>query len=522
MHRLKHNQIFSLVCLFSIVLIAFLLRSRDYLNGDFFYFLDQARDLSLVKDIVYNNHIVLIGGRAGLGGIFHGPLWLYMIVPFFLLAKGNPFYTLIPLFSIVSLLPIIIAYIGGKKLYGMFFAVTLALLLAISQTLINASYSTSNAHMMPVLFLGYIFLAVCYLRGTERVLPFIGLIIGISFQFQSAFAIFLIPLTVILLILSKKMPTLKTIALSSLAMLVGVSTFLVFELKNQFLMTKTALNLAGGGLKPMRDYEQFANVGYRVMDRFQHLLNFFTFPTFERSSLYFLLIGITLLCGFYLLFSRRGKNKKGFKKEILFVLIVPFLYLAIYTSYPFPLWEHYMYALPVASCFLLSHAITAIYRKIPHIGYILLLILCIPSFVWLFRYYVGSQSTVTVRGNYKVQQEVVNYIYDDANGKPLSYMVYDSGGLTYNMDYLMWYTGNRVYNNNPINGKTDNFYVIMTPSPKWDAGASGVWKETVVNTKGKVLSRKEFPEAQLTVEHIRPDSNEPKPDEIYFQNLIFR
>ena len=73
----------SLILFSIILLLGFLLRSKPYLNGDFNYFLDQARDLLLTKQIVVDHNFTLIGARAGIGGIFHGPIWLYMIAPFF-------------------------------------------------------------------------------------------------------------------------------------------------------------------------------------------------------------------------------------------------------------------------------------------------------------------------------------------------------------------------------------------------------------------------------------------------------
>jgi len=67
------------------------------LNGDFYYLLDQSRDMLLAQSIVIDHKLTLIGARTGLGGLFHGALWIYMITPFFMLAKGNPFLRL-PLF----------------------------------------------------------------------------------------------------------------------------------------------------------------------------------------------------------------------------------------------------------------------------------------------------------------------------------------------------------------------------------------------------------------------------------------
>src|SRR5947209_19258637 len=110
--RLLVPILFTLLLLF-----AFLLRSKMLLNGDFYYLLDQSRDMLLAQNIVIGHKLTLIGARTGLGGLFHGALWIYMIVPFFIIAKGNPFLTLMPLFEIVNIVIIMFVCFVGNQIY---------------------------------------------------------------------------------------------------------------------------------------------------------------------------------------------------------------------------------------------------------------------------------------------------------------------------------------------------------------------------------------------------------------------
>ncbi len=96
------------VLLFLILFLAFLLGARIILSGDFFYLYDQARDYLLVKNVVVNHSLILIGNRSGLGGFFHGPIWIYLLVPVYILAKGSPFglayfYVGLELFTVFAL-----------------------------------------------------------------------------------------------------------------------------------------------------------------------------------------------------------------------------------------------------------------------------------------------------------------------------------------------------------------------------------------------------------------------------------
>src|SRR5579872_3052982 len=84
-------QYISIAVIFLLVLtLAFFLSSRMILAGDFWFTPDQARDLLLAKGIVINHKPILIGARSGIEGVFHGPLWIYMISMPFALFHGNP------------------------------------------------------------------------------------------------------------------------------------------------------------------------------------------------------------------------------------------------------------------------------------------------------------------------------------------------------------------------------------------------------------------------------------------------
>jgi len=60
------------------------------INGDLYFHTDIARDFLLLDDLA-KRKLVLIGPRSsGLFGFYHGPLWMYLNLPAFLLGKGNP------------------------------------------------------------------------------------------------------------------------------------------------------------------------------------------------------------------------------------------------------------------------------------------------------------------------------------------------------------------------------------------------------------------------------------------------
>jgi len=127
--------------LFLIVFISFLLSSGMILSGDFFYLFDQARDYLLTQSIVQTHSLVLIGTHSGLGGFFHGPLWLYMLVPVYMFGGGNPF-SFTYFYISLQLVTVLVAYLVGSKLYGTKGGIVISLLVALSPITWNAVPNT--------------------------------------------------------------------------------------------------------------------------------------------------------------------------------------------------------------------------------------------------------------------------------------------------------------------------------------------------------------------------------------------
>src|SRR5688572_10815215 len=82
------KNLFLLVLFF--ILLNILLSSWYVLHNDLVFNSDIARDFLLFEEISQKK-IVLIGPRAsGIPGLFHGPLWLYVNYPAYIIGQGNP------------------------------------------------------------------------------------------------------------------------------------------------------------------------------------------------------------------------------------------------------------------------------------------------------------------------------------------------------------------------------------------------------------------------------------------------
>ena len=79
-----------LLILFGLLVLANLfLAAWHFLHQDLVFSADIARDFSLFREID-RKKIILIGPRSSVSGLFHGPLWLYLNYPAYLIGQGNP------------------------------------------------------------------------------------------------------------------------------------------------------------------------------------------------------------------------------------------------------------------------------------------------------------------------------------------------------------------------------------------------------------------------------------------------
>jgi hypothetical protein len=508
-----------------VLLLAFLLRVRLFLTGDFYFLLDQARDLMLVKEIVVNHDLPLIGARSGIGGIFHGPLWLFMLVPTFLLSGGDPYWTLVPVFIVISVLIVLTGIVIGWKLYGVKYGLLFGLLLSISAQLLGYMYNFSNAHVMPLIFLIYLFSIIRYMRGSDYYLVLSVICIGLGIHFEVAFAVFLIPVTIIALIFRAKFPSIKIIGVSLVGFAIMISTYVLFELKSKFLMTQAALKLLSGHGDPIKGYEQYSNIFYRMSDRFALFTDSFYSPLFSSDTLSKILVFVVLSVSVFLVF--RGKLQKKATREdteFIFLLLIPIIIFSLFIFYPQPIWSHYIYAVSISSIMLFALAMKKItqYQVGKFFVVITLIIIAFPAVRSVYGIYIEDKyPSVEALGSYKNQLSVAEWVFGDAGREKYGYLVYTPQILTYNMDYLMWWEGKVKGYSNYSAGKLETTYLIMYPPDKGDRNAHDFWKKNIIKTNGKVLQSKKF-NSGIIVQKIRVSDTEPSVDPNYFHGILFR
>lgn len=223
-----------------IMFLAIIFRFYNYPN--FLYFIyDQGRDAQKIKTIVEGD-LTLIGPTSGLEGFFLGPLWYYVGVFGYVLGSGSP-YGISLWYIFVACLALPVYYLILKRLFPdneNWQIIAFALL-----SFIPASINASTFIWNPLLSLPLMALAIfsLLLARKSRLWLFLSFIfLGFVLHSEFAYGVFLIPVLFLLSFWIRKKFSILDYLSIILAMIITLVPQIVFEIKNNFLMSRSLLN----------------------------------------------------------------------------------------------------------------------------------------------------------------------------------------------------------------------------------------------------------------------------------------
>ena len=417
---------------------------------------------------------------------------------------------------------IIFSIISAYKLYGALTAVLVGLFITLSGSLINNVPGTTNAHLMPLVLSIYLLFLINHLRGSGRSI-YIALFVAASgVQFQGVFAVPLVIFTLLVSILTSKfLLNAKRVIIAIISTLIPLGTFVLFDIRHDFLISKGVINLLfdSKGLGVIDGYEKYGDFLYRLYDRFRLLISLPDNIQINPSKLVYLLLVTSLIYAFLKLYKDRKNNPKF--KELVVLLSLPAFIYTIFLYFKYPVWEHYIFAIPVVTSFIFALSMKTISENI--IGKIIVILTVIlmtnPAINQLkYSYLASTYERSTSDGSYLNQLEVVDYIFTSDKSKSFGYFVYSPQIFTYGMDYLMWWRGKYLYGYEPVSQKSDTFYLIMYPPLIGDEGAHEFWQKNVLRTTSEVSGRKEF-RGKIILEKRVKSEEEPPVDTNYYMNI---
>lgn len=441
--RVKAIKPYLLFLIF-VVSASFLFRSL-FLQDNLFFGFEQGRDMIRVRDVLHGD-ITLLGPKTDIDGVFHGPLSYYILAPIYVVTGGSPLFMLLFLIGLHSLAAVILYKVAQRELPKPAHIIA-PLLFAVSYPMIVYARWLSNPNLVVPLTIAIIY---CLSMAKEKkvYLPFATILFGILCHLQIAVAILIAPPLLFFFLRNKLYTNRKMLFIAIAALVAVMSTYVVFELKNNFLMTRSYMAYSQTASHPVDRTKTFDGF-------FDHVQDFFFV---DKKWISFVTLGA------FALYAAAVFRKNSFVTFLLIGIFAPPLFFYALGMAPL---RHFYNASPVFLVLLLSAVFADMYKVKKILGVLAVLLFLffniktyaarIPENVANFLYhaqrmYLGDQ------------KRVIDYAYNHAHGQPFSYDYYS---IPYwkaeAWEYLFdWYATN-AYGYRPQQKNTDVFYVFMEP-----------------------------------------------------------
>ena len=486
----KKNRWEAIALLIILLAAAFLRLFR--INGYMTFLGDEGRDVLVVKRMIVDHKLTLLGPTASVGGFFLGPIYYYLMIPFLWLFRLNPVgpAVMVALFGIAT---VYLVYQVGKDFFGASAGLIAASLYAVSPVIIAYSRSSWNPNLMPFFSLLIIYLLWLTVKKKKlHLLGLVGFLLGITFQLHYL-ATFLVPIIVIyLLFLTFKKENLKNYCYGLGGFFLGWSPFLLFEIRHQFpnLLTLYRFVFFGKetGLVPGHFLPTISEIGFRLFPRLVTNNNLFLgFLTMVLSLVFFILFGL----------QQRKKKKE------LFLLLTLWLVLGVglFGFYQKAVYDYYLgFLFPLP--FLLTGLGLSAMKKWPLTKILAGLLFSLLIFLNL----QGMPFRYTPNHQLNQAKAVAQSIFEAAQGKPFNFALITGQNSDHAYRYFLeiWGTPPVTIENPQIDPErktvTDQLFVVCETLPCAPLGHS-LWE---IAGFGRAEIEKEWEVSVIKVFKLKP------------------
>lgn len=478
-------------------------------QGMVIFDIDIARDFLILNEMVTTHHPILIGARTSVDGIFHGPFWLYVNTPVFILSGRNPvavswFWLILFLFGLGSIFTV------GKKLFNNETALWAAALFT-SQALFFIK-SPTNPFAAVILFPIYFYLLILYLRKNHALHLFsIFLIAGLIIQSEMVFGLPVFILSLIL-ILKQIFCTKKYIYILIIpAVLITTATFFLFDLKHNFLETHALIKFLSENKTAPFD---ITRIQYRLLGFTQGLRTFITAPhntTDKMSQIANMFIFFTVML--VLLPIRKKLGPVKLPVDVFIFLYAGFWVMMLFTGSNV-YWFYYWPFIGIASLLL---AFCGFKKKIV---YLLIIAGIIFNLLNSYNYLLSPGMKI-----YSWSQNLANAvsIYKEAPPR-FGYYVNTLDQISnYIPMYTMLYTQQFFPAKQSIPfRKLPYTYIIVGPYPDGTPLDNTWWRKNVANIPKDPDKTRVYPNGYASEFYMLSEEEIKLPDGIMFNSLQYR
>jgi hypothetical protein len=344
------------------IIAGIFLRFYNYQHSLYFIY-DQGRDAWVLERMAHGK-LSLIGPTSGLPGFFIGPFWYYVGMMGYFLGAGNPYVICLWLIS-VACIALPLYWVFAHKLFPgddnqkfSPWAILTAILLATVPGSFHASNFIWNPLLSVPLMLGSF---LCFLKAHQsRGFLFLAfLLLALTLQSEFAYGVFfIVPLLIAIPWVRQKFDLLDF----ATAVVAGGLTAIpqaVFDLRHQFLMTKSLL---GAMTDKSQSISWATHLAQRPAQLLQVSLDLLLSTASRPSWLGWIVVGLFLLGALLVLTGLRSASalsqtpsesdgKFRWKLLLLFALI-PYPFFLLWRGnhgyfFDYYLTCHYVFLIPI-------------------------------------------------------------------------------------------------------------------------------------------------------------------------------
>lgn len=460
--KIRISTIFrkELLILYLIIFVGAFLRLQGVLTNSFAFTYDVGRDMLALSNIVHIHKIPLIGATTGLPGIFYGPWWYYMLTPFFIIFSGDPRGIALTM-SLVGIAAIILGFYLGKKIGGNLLGLIIAALISGSPYLISLSSQIWNPNVSP-LFAILILLVLFKIFEKSKVnknifYVFLGILLMLSIDLEIVYGLLLSTGILLSIILIKRTISFKAIIFFTIGSLIILAPRIAFELRHQFLMTKSLITFFLSGNSSHQILTVLDNLTVRALFLFSQFAE-----TLANSNQILAILEIIFVLISIVAFYKKGSVV--LKNFLLVSVVVISTFLVGLTFFDHDIWPHYLVGLPIFYVLLFSIG-TYLFAKNLSSKLAILIVLIILilnlnpySLIQDLRKPLWEGDAAV----YRNQLAIIDYIYKQADGRDFKYVVYTPPIYDYTYQYLFSWYGLKKYHYVP-KSQANLAYFILEP-----------------------------------------------------------
>jgi hypothetical protein len=289
--------------------------------NNFPYAYDNAKDSLVLAQIWIHKKPALLGAVTSLEGLYQGPFWYYALFPLNIIFGFHP---------LASILTVVILGMLTTWLFWKYLGRLEAFLYTVSSVVIP-THQTAWSPYLTMFSTAWALVILTRLKQKPKTshLILLGLSTSVLFHSQTAYGVVFSLLLVIVLLLKKIKPAIRQSALAILAFLIPFTPQLVFEIRHDFLQTRSVIRF-------LTNYQHEAarvQINQTGLARIWEVATYIASNGWESLLPYrlaippILLTGLMALLLFALINQKKGPLKTQVKTIILPMILGPlFLY----------------------------------------------------------------------------------------------------------------------------------------------------------------------------------------------------